>query len=605
MSTNRSSLSSADDIQAMLDNVSDSTESPFASARTSRPGELLSVSLSQGGMDLSSGLVSLPTGGTSSTRSDVKITESLKIEGKPLPLYYLSQECVDEVCCGLIGSHKGIFCLKLKAECSIHQKGGSHFTSKFAPQGNTYYVCKSVDKTSAYCNLAFSHKSFIVSSIKHIDLSVPKPIGQWRALIQTIHDEPSPVPGEDLEVKPELDLKPPALATDLKLETIKDGNESPNTSSDYKREYHVKSFPNHSFKPSQTSAFKELDTMEESVLKSILKTHHSDINFITKYLNELIQKWNVLDQDLVLLNSKVATLHQELGSNTQATFLSAWNAIDVISKNLEGIDFEDLQTSVNLSTMQIVEAKESISKFKSYWETLAEVWLPKIVETEQNLSKLKSNFHQQTASNESSKRDKMLDSLLHPSESSLFTHQPSDSHMQNSNLLITSLKERLDALESSQQDLNSRLTDLSAQSSSFSHQNIPQGTLGVSGVQYRQYFFKDPDDVESWMRSSMTHPSHGLFVDLVSFSEFFGADVYVDRNTTLNEVYMSSKIGYASVADSIVASSFQNVLPTAYGKPLTTSKITNLKFLHKLSSQDFHPSRNGTIEMEEMVGDFG
>ena len=67
----------------------------------------------------------------------------------------------------------------------------------------------------------------------------------------------------------------------------------------------------------------------------------------------------------------------------------------------------------------------------------------------------------------------------------------------------------------------------------------------------------------------MSHPCHGLFVDLVSFSEFFGVDNYVEQNTTLNEVYMSSKIGYATVPDSIVASSFQNVLPSVYSRPVS------------------------------------
>ena len=46
----------------------------------------------------------------------------------------------------------------------------------------------------------------------------------------------------------------------------------------------------------------------------------------------------------------------------------------------------------------------------------------------------------------------------------------------------------------------------------------------------------------------------------------------MESNTTLNEVYMSSKIGYLTIADSIVASSFQNFLPGAYGQPITSSK---------------------------------
>ena len=102
--------------------------------------------------------------------------------------------------------------------------------------------------------------------------------------------------------------------------------------------------------------------------------------------------------------------------------------------------------------------------------------------------------------------------------------------------------------------------------------NINSSSLGQSGVKYRQYYFSTPNDLANWMCSMMTHASHGLFVDLVSFSEFFGAERYVERNTTLNEIYMSSKIGYSTIANSIMASSFQNVLPAAYGRPISSQK---------------------------------
>ena len=40
----------------------------------------------------------------------------------------------------------------------------------------------------------------------------------------------------------------------------------------------------------------------------------------------------------------------------------------------------------------------------------------------------------------------------------------------------------------------------------------------------------------------------------------------MERNVTLNELYMSNKIGYNTMADSYVATSFENVLPAAYGR---------------------------------------
>ena len=69
----------------------------------------------------------------------------------------------------------------------------------------------------------------------------------------------------------------------------------------------------------------------------------------------------------------------------------------------------------------------------------------------------------------------------------------------------------------------------------------------------------------------MNHPSHGLFVDIVSFSEFFGNERYIERNKKLNELYMSDKIGYVTKTDSIVGTSFQKILPAPYGKVSTGS----------------------------------
>ena len=68
-----------------------------------------------------------------------------------------------------------------------------------------------------------------------------------------------------------------------------------------------------------------------------------------------------------------------------------------------------------------------------------------------------------------------------------------------------------------------------------------------------------------WKKENLSQPCHSLFVDLVSFTQFFGSDLYVERNITLNELYMSNKIGYQTMADAYVATSFENVLPAAYG----------------------------------------
>ena len=64
----------------------------------------------------------------------------------------------------------------------------------------------------------------------------------------------------------------------------------------------------------------------------------------------------------------------------------------------------------------------------------------------------------------------------------------------------------------------------------------------------------------------MNYPLHGFFVDILSFSKFFRNESYIERNKTLNNVYMSNKIGYVTKAYSIVGTSIQNILSVPYGK---------------------------------------
>ena len=136
---------------------------------------------------------------------------------------------------------------------------------------------------------------------------------------------------------------------------------------------------------------------------------------------------------------------------------------------------------------------------------------------------------------------------------------------------LTDLESKLSSISSS---LNNGLNNLSNPDSTCNPQS---NSLGFQGVPYNGLFFPDPESVEMWLRANLTHPLHGLFVDIVSFGKFFGNYRYIECNSTLNEIYLSSKIGYATTTDATVAASFQNNLPWAYGRAgsaLSTSTNT-------------------------------
>ena len=61
--------------------------------------------------------------------------------------------------------------------------------------------------------------------------------------------------------------------------------------------------------------------------------------------------------------------------------------------------------------------------------------------------------------------------------------------------------------------------------------------------------------------------------------------MYVERNSTLNEIYLSTKIGYSTIADSTVAASFQNILPGAYGQAGSNSSSSTSSDAQDLVAQ--------------------
>lgn len=94
--------------------------------------------------------------------------------------------------------------------------------------------------------------------------------------------------------------------------------------------------------------------------------------------------------------------------------------------------------------------------------------------------------------------------------------------------------------------------------------------FSVSGVCFQNFYFQDPKDLQKWLKKHFSVPCHGLFIDLESFLEFFGSNRYIEQNITLNDFYLTNKIGYTTMADSIVATLFQNVLLGAYSHNPTT-----------------------------------
>jgi hypothetical protein len=200
------------------------------------------------------------------------------------------------------------------------------------------------------------------------------------------------------------------------------------------------------------------------------------------------------------------------------------------------------------------------------WNALGTNWLPLIQKQQNQIDQLTSLRQSTTMDMDSMLNQGIRKSIGQPSSStSNFVSNQNDSKVDTQ---ISSLESRISELESA---LKSERSVSFQPTSPTSTPRRDAFGFGSAGVSFKQYYFADETEVKKWMKANLSSPSHGLFVDLVSFTQFFGDDSYVERNVTLNDLYMSNKIGYQSMADAYVATSFENVLPAAYGRNANAS----------------------------------
>ena len=176
-------------------------------------------------------------------------------------------------------------------------------------------------------------------------------------------------------------------------------------------------------------------------------------------------------------------------------------------------------------------------------------------------------------------RHSTIDSLLNPSISTTTFNQESSSTQSKSRTFassndrysntqagVQSLKLTIEELKQPLLTQGANIKSLQAmneENSADDWQSDPhaQSKLGHTGVSYRQFYFKDPAHLEAWIKTHMSHPSHGLFVDLVSFSEFFGGERYIERNTTFRFIFVCQLYNILHTYFSILNRNFKKQIP--------------------------------------------
>ena len=506
---------------------------------------------------------------------------SNQISTKLVKVVFITSEEIKLRCCGFIGARKNAFCLKKKQSCQSHKKNASHFNSKYSPNVNHFYIYKTTALDSAWTEFNLSHNQLMKFGEDNFNENAEQSLEDWKLTFSSLNAniEPSEIDSAINFMKhpPTYDsLKTPSKFKQLDNDIKK--SESDFIFTEDKTEAEVALL---FLTSSEKLEYIEASVPEELInhisdLGDILRTLFADVQSVRSDLTTRALLTDV-SPDLIRISAAVTGLKSVVGTDLDGSYPDIWSAIDELKQFTEALNSTSkvLKDSNEKLDSKVSGIERVIESYGKRWHALGQNWLPLLTSHESDITQLRSEVQNISGSSNSGLS---TDSILH---SDPFTTSPPTSHRQ----FQLTLNKQADLIK----ELELKLTNMEIKTASMidssassfhptDHDKIDG--YGSSGVSYKQYFFQDENAVKSWMKEHMSAPSHGLFVDIVSFSEFFGGDIYVERNKTLNDLYMSNKIGYATMADSIVAASFQNILPGSYGRnssSLRTGTDTDLE----------------------------
>ena len=480
--------------------------------------------------------------------------ETENVKSKQVKVFCIHEDNVLPLCLGLIGVQKNSFCLKENSSCKI----STHSSSRFSPKLDHFYICKNHHSDSAWCDFSFFEGEAKRLTARGIDFGSFKSLEDWKLIFTSSPHTQNNEIERAIEFmkdpqKSSFLMKTPAKQR-MQKEFGLDDQTLLNSESEKFEATAALLHLTESEKADWESASipKDLVIYVEN-LGQASKGLFSELGEIRLNMNKFSLLADVAS-DLVDLTSAVTGLKAILGKNS-GSYPDVWTALtDIESSILDAEKIKELMTSHHKFTKNLQQMDSMLRSYGDRWKALGDNWLPLIAEHETKLNALTS----------SSLNNSNMDVLLRQDLRSVPTSEPSATP-DVSLLKIAALEARLQTLE----DLAS-----TNRSVSFAPPPVPAPAIprrdafgfGSAGVSFKQYYFADENAVKVWMKANLSNPCHGLFVDLVSFTQFFGSDSYVERNVTLNELYMSNKIGYQTMADAYVATSFENVLPAAYGR---------------------------------------
>ena len=557
-----------DPILADLDNLhindadDDDLSAPSVTPRSRAPSDLHGESSNSGG-ELASNS-SMPDSGGDTQRTVIK-------NGVGIIGFFKKENPSSDYCCGFVGVGQVAFCLKKKGQCDT----AIHKSSKFTPKPFHYYIQRSSTGGTAWCQPCVSELALhkLPNAEKEIlPATIQKTLKGWKATFDAAKSMNSNSWGpSSVEEHIAAFKQPPtydAYKTPAKFNKPSDPfDKLTHLSSDVEEAMNY-------VKTEDASKFFSSDINEsENAMTNLLITLQFLLEGFEHLVDQVRDKANLQDvaNDINNVTAALAGLKSDVGNNTASSFPDLWSAISEISTVTTVENWEQITSAVKALQEEhlIMSGHHAIGTQR--WEKLAKNWIPLLVKHDKMVKKMSKYYLELSNRRTPPVSLENLDTILdrHPSHD-MVQARAADNRSRMMEETLRTFMSNVDELETRMESLERNVADRDQSPTwdNIGHHSLATKLegLGMTGVTYRDFFFRDIDSLRAWMKHEMDQPCHGLFVDIVSFMEFLGGERYVECNTTLNDLYLTNKVGFATQSDAIVSGSFQNVLPGAFGR---------------------------------------
>lgn len=489
------------------------------------------------------------------------------------------------ICGGKIAGSQFRFCTKPKfpnVNCCTTTKHRSQFHS--LPHGRFYIVKNS---TSAFVSPSVELSKMTIEQI-HNFKQTRKPIDSWRKLFSLINNAPESSADSVLS---ETNRKLHVLASKLPLKTpLKIKSETKVTGQEDESFFEAEDEQKFSV-PQDTGD--EWDSLPES-FRSFFGKFVSAVADINANLFGVardvrgLEKMNALvGQDLEALDIHLRATQDQLGDSIavggiEAPTVSA--AMDIISERVhiteERLDVIDITLADNL--------KEAGEKFETFTRSQRQNWkriTPLILQIKDviraNLKNPLGSLADRISQLETQIEDKMSTRSIHPSH--LKTTKKSNRNIDDLDDEFRDLLEPEDETlvtndtHSTQRSFNKIRTPNPNSEDIFERLRVLEDNVATlqarsvtDGVRVQHHTFQSKEELKEWVKLHLTGCRFGIFLDGVSIWEYFSQS-HQNMSDVINTFRDTARIGFSTIHEGKVATSFQNVLPGILGKGQDTS----------------------------------